>query len=79
MEDMGEDAPRVSQESEPVDGPTPQTEISPESPVVVTGGRRRGRRKVMKKKTVKDEEGYLGMYYESGHTNWQVDADMISF
>ncbi|CAD6584828.1 MAG: hypothetical protein ASARMPREDX12_006640 [Alectoria sarmentosa] len=59
MEDVGEDAPRVSQESEPVDGPTPRTEISPESPVVATGRRRRGRRKVMKKKTVKDEEGYL--------------------
>ncbi len=26
-----------------------------------TGGRRRGRRKVMKKKMLKDEEGYLGM------------------
>jgi DNA polymerase delta subunit 3 len=28
---------------------------------VVSGGRRRGRRRVMKKKTVKDAEGYLGM------------------
>lgn len=64
MEDTGEDALRVSQESEPADGPTPQKEISPEYPVVVTGGRRRGRRKVMKKQTIKDEEGYLGMYYE---------------
>lgn len=27
---------------------------------VVQGGRRRGRRKVMKKKKVKDEDGYLG-------------------
>lgn len=29
--------------------------------VTVENGRRRGRRRVMKKKTVKDEEGYLGM------------------
>lgn len=28
--------------------------------VTVTGGRRRGRRRVMKKKTLKDDEGYLG-------------------
>jgi len=30
---------------------------------VVSGGRRRGRRRVMKKKTVKDAEGYLGMFF----------------
>jgi hypothetical protein len=29
--------------------------------VTVQGGRRRGKRQVMKKKTVKDEEGYLGL------------------
>jgi hypothetical protein len=29
---------------------------------VVTGGRRRGRRRIMKKKTVKDAEGYLGIF-----------------
>jgi DNA polymerase delta subunit 3 len=28
--------------------------------VTVEGGRRRGRRRVMKKKKVKDEDGYLG-------------------
>lgn len=31
-----------------------------ESTVIVQDGRRRGKRRVMKKKTVKDEEGYLG-------------------
>ena len=31
-------------------------------PVIAPAGRRRGRRKVMKKKTVKDEEGYLGSF-----------------
>lgn len=28
--------------------------------MTVENGRRRGRRRVMKKKTVKDDEGYLG-------------------
>ena len=31
-----------------------------EATVTIQGGRRRGRRRVMKKKKVKDEEGYLG-------------------
>ena len=35
----------------------PQEEAPPAS-----RGRRRGRRQVMKRKTVKDEEGYLGIY-----------------
>ncbi len=50
----------ASQESEPVDAPSLQKAASPDPPVDVIGGRRRGRRKVMKKKTIKDEEGYLG-------------------
>jgi DNA polymerase delta subunit 3 len=33
-----------------------------EEVVRVTGDRRRGKRKVMKKKTIKDEEGYLGRF-----------------
>jgi DNA polymerase delta subunit 3 len=37
--------------------------VEKEVPPVVSDGRRRGRRRVMKKKTVKDEEGYLGMYH----------------
>lgn len=75
MEDTGDDAPQVSQETEPVDSSTSQKDASPEPPVVVIGGRRRGRRKVMKKKTIKDEEGYLGLYYEPIVTDWEVDAD----
>ena len=50
------------------DAPTPEVDsqegagkpAEAEPPVSTQGGRRRGRRKVMKKKTVKDEEGYLG-------------------
>lgn len=64
MEDTGDGAPQMSQEPEPVDGPASQRATSLEAPIVVSGGRRRGRRKVMRKKTSKDEEGYLGLYYE---------------
>ena len=55
MEGTGE--AELSQTCEPI--PTPK-EPSPETTVTVTGGRRRGRRKIMKKKTIKDVEGYLG-------------------
>ena len=34
-----------------------------QSKVVVSGGRRRGKRKVMRKKTTRDAEGYLGMLH----------------
>lgn len=61
MEDSRDDAQRVSQ------GSTSQQQTSPEPSVVVTAGRRRGRRKVMKRKTIKDEEGYLGLWYESSN------------
>ncbi|RFU26597.1 hypothetical protein B7463_g9733, partial [Scytalidium lignicola] len=36
-----------------------EPEPEPEPTVTVSGGRRRGKRRVMKKKTVRDEEGYL--------------------
>lgn len=35
----------------------------PKESVVVENGRRRGRRRIMKKKTVKDEDGYLGEFF----------------
>lgn len=52
-------------DEEPVREPTPVEQPPPSKPelkeeVTVQGGRRRGKRQVMKKKTVKDEEGYLG-------------------
>jgi DNA polymerase delta subunit 3 len=37
-------------------------EEEPEPVVTVSGGRRRGKRRVMKKKTIQDSEGYLGMF-----------------
>lgn len=58
-----DDAPAETEEeptSTPLDKqPQPQEISEPEAAVTVTGGRRRGRRRVTKKKTVKDEEGYL--------------------
>lgn len=57
MEGTGEGEP--SQHSDPI---ATSKEPSPEPAVTVTGGRRRGRRKIMKKRTIKDEEGYLGLY-----------------
>ncbi|CAD0095055.1 unnamed protein product [Aureobasidium vineae] len=48
-------------EDEPSSKSEAQTKEEPEETVTVSDGRRRGRRRVMKKKTVQDEEGYLGM------------------
>jgi len=52
-------------ESQPAATPVSNAE-TPESTqgeatVTVENGRRRGKRRVMKKKKVKDEDGYLGM------------------
>lgn len=67
--DLDADEPMEDAPSNPIDsGPdTPQdttdhsqATTEPTETVTVTNGRRRGRRRIMKKKTVKDEEGYLG-------------------
>ena len=60
METGAYEISEASQESKPLGNPGSQKMASPEPPLTVTGGRRRGRRKIMKKKTIKDEEGYLG-------------------
>jgi DNA polymerase delta subunit 3 len=57
------DAPTVDEaveEGSPIDE-IPKEEEKQET-VTVQGGRRRGRRRVMKKRTMKDDEGYLGMF-----------------
>lgn len=51
--------PDSESESEFIDKAPPQSE-SPEPQLKTSSGRRRGRRKIMKKKTIKDDEGYLG-------------------
>lgn len=67
MEDSdGEEEVKVGKrpevEENEVEVETPDVEMKDETPPapVVSDGRRRGRRRVMKKKTVKDEDGYLG-------------------
>jgi DNA polymerase delta subunit 3 len=56
------DAPAATDEPSPEELNPVESEQKPEpkEEITVQGGRRRGRRQVMKKKTVKDEEGYLG-------------------
>ncbi|KAJ5948624.1 hypothetical protein N7454_001931 [Penicillium verhagenii] len=60
-----EEMPDADDEPEPEREQTPEEQLPPSKPaelkeeVTVRGGRRRGKRQVMKKRTVKDEEGYL--------------------
>ncbi|KAJ6148344.1 hypothetical protein N7497_010326 [Penicillium chrysogenum] len=63
-DDEADDEDMPDADDEPRE-PTPVEQLPPSKPaelkeeVTVQGGRRRGKRQVMKKKTVKDEEGYL--------------------
>lgn len=63
-------------EEEPEREPTPVEQPPPSKPtelkeeVTVQGGRRRGKRQVMKKRTVKDEEGYLG--------KWSIASGLVT-
>lgn len=69
------------EESHPAPEPEPELELEeeeemilenekpkeePEPVTTVSGGRRRGKRRVMRKKTVKDDEGYLGQFLPIG-------------
>ena len=58
MIDEDEEKPGDDTESDKLQG---QREV-PQEAMSTSNGRRRGRRRVMKKKTVKDEEGYLGEF-----------------
>lgn len=61
MEDaVGPDKEKFKEEEADVDAAEPQPDEGGKEDAVVENGRRRGKRKVMKKKTVRDEEGYLG-------------------
>ncbi|KAL9124797.1 MAG: hypothetical protein Q9217_005916 [Psora testacea] len=60
MENPPEEPAQAFHSSEALEKPAPRDATSPEPLIEASGGRRRGRRKVVKKKTVKDEEGYLG-------------------
>jgi DNA polymerase delta subunit 3 len=62
--------------------PTPEEQAPPppskpaelKEEVTVQGGRRRGKRQVMKKRTVKDAEGYLG---KSRSLTYIVEATIL--
>jgi DNA polymerase delta subunit 3 len=61
MNDVADDT-EADQKAAILDGKEEEKPIPDrlEESVVVSNGRRRGRRRVMKKKTERDEEGYLG-------------------
>ena len=58
------DAPEEEKDSQdaPVDKETSPVPSQNETAVTVQGGRRRGRRRVMKKVKARDEDGYLGKH-----------------
>jgi DNA polymerase delta subunit 3 len=58
-----------SREPTPIEQPPLSKPVELKEEVTVQGGRRRGKRQVMKKKTVKDEEGYLGLCSTLGPIN----------
>lgn len=63
MEDAAEGASDEAIETpkeETIDAPEEAKVEEPKETMTVENGRRRGKRRVMKKKTVKDDEGYLG-------------------
>jgi DNA polymerase delta subunit 3 len=66
MEDVEEDTDQgaidTPKESEAEDSQGTTKQEEPKETMTVENGRRRGRRRVMKKKTVKDDEGYLGEF-----------------
>lgn len=51
-----------SREPTPVEAPPPTKPAELKEEVTVNGGRRRGKRQVMKRTTAKDEEGFLGSW-----------------
>lgn len=66
---IDEEMPDADEEPEreptPVEQPPPPKPTELKEEATVQGGRRRGKRQVMKKVTIKDEEGYLGKCYQS--------------
>ncbi|KAK8208055.1 Cell morphogenesis protein PAG1 [Zalaria obscura] len=77
-----EDEPMEDAPSNPIDAPNEivpeekqesQNKEEPIETVTVTNGRRRGRRRVMKKKTVRDEEGYLVTKEEAAWESFSED------
>ena len=57
MEDASDQGQYAAPKNQPADA---LEDALTEPQTTVSDGRRRGRRKVLRKKTIKDEEGYLG-------------------
>lgn len=68
MVDAEETPLRNQNEENILDTKGGMTEDAIEPQVVLSGVRRRGRRRVLRKKTVKDEEGYLGLFQTTGRS-----------
>ncbi|KAI9037844.1 uncharacterized protein KD926_011547 [Aspergillus affinis] len=66
------DVPEPAEESNPIDEAPPKPP-SPKEEVTVGGGRRRGRRQIMQKKTVRDDEGYLVTVEEPSWESFSED------
>ncbi|MCJ1394909.1 hypothetical protein MMC18_007789 [Xylographa bjoerkii] len=72
MENAPEPSAPEANDSQTIDAPQ-EKEIVTEPQDVLSGGRRRGRRKVIKKKTIKDEEGYLVTKEEAAWESFSED------
>jgi len=71
-----DDASAAEADDEPEPEPITVVEIPKEEPkdeIEVSNGRRRGRRRVMKKVTTKDAEGYLGTFPKQGAISLQLN------
>ncbi|KAF9892459.1 hypothetical protein FE257_001568 [Aspergillus nanangensis] len=71
-EEMPDTTEPPEEESKPIDQPPPKPAGLKEE-VTVQGGRRRGKRQVTKKKTIKDEEGYLVTVEEPAWESFSED------
>jgi|SRR5690242_11293907 len=73
MPDAPASEEKLSQ-TEASEKPETPKEDEPEPTITVENGRRRGKRRVMKKKTVKDEEGYLGEFIRQLSANKRLTS-----
>jgi len=75
MEDSDDVKMENTEDNKETEAGRPQEHEAAETHQVSSaGGRRRGRRKVMKRKTIKDEEGYLGEYFQKRPTFYMLIA-----
>ncbi|OGE55600.1 hypothetical protein PENARI_c004G11535 [Penicillium arizonense] len=72
-EEMPDADEEPSREPTPIEQPPLSKPVELKEEVTVQGGRRRGKRQVMKKKTVKDEEGYLVTREEASWESFSED------